>query len=170
MPRRVVHRFVGLLCVAVWESDTVYITILSIPSSSSSSFYFPSIFPLWIAHSTWHEMTSPLRRSMEMLDPEQNVWVAKAPMTRVRSGVAAVAHGSCIYAVGGFDGTSVFQTVEKYDTTTDEWSDGPFMCTKRFALALALVGDKIYAMGGGDGIDVLKKVKPASLCKQNEHT
>jgi len=62
-------------------------------------------------------------RLVECYDPHTNSWRRVADMNEERSSVAAVALGSHLYAVGGYDGImSCLQTVERYDPATDTWS------------------------------------------------
>lgn len=39
-----------------------------------------------------------------------------------------------IYALGGHDGLSIFDSVEKYDINTDTWTEVTPMLTKRYIL------------------------------------
>ena len=44
-------------------------------------------------------------------------WRVKASMPTRRRCICAVAHGKFIYVIGGHDGSSILNTVERYDTT-----------------------------------------------------
>ena len=52
-------------------------------------------------------------------------------MNKHRSAAGVVAFDNHIYALGGHDGLSIFDSVEKYDPQTGLWSPGISMLSKR---------------------------------------
>lgn len=52
-------------------------------------------------------------------------------MNKHRSAAGVVALDNLIYALGGHDGLSIFDSVEKYDPQTGVWSVGVPMLSKR---------------------------------------
>ncbi len=64
-----------------------------------------------------------------------------------------------IYALGGHNGLSIFESVEYYDTQMGAWKECRPMLTKRCRLGVAALGGKIYACGGYDGSSFLKSVE-----------
>lgn len=60
-------------------------------------------------------------------------------------GVAAI--NQYIYVVGGYDGASQLNTVERYDTEKGVWEFVASMKTARSALSVTVLDCKIYAMG-----------------------
>uniref|UniRef100_A0A8D1XC66 BTB domain-containing protein n=1 Tax=Sus scrofa TaxID=9823 RepID=A0A8D1XC66_PIG len=56
-----------------------------------------------------------------------------------------------IYAVGGHDGWSYLNTVERYDPKTDTWTMVAPLSMPRDAVGVCLLGDRLYAVGGYDG-------------------
>jgi kelch-like protein 18 len=64
-----------------------------------------------------------------------------------------------IYALGGHNGLSIFESVEEYDTATDTWSESVPMLSKRCRLGVSTLNGKIYACGGYDGSSFLKSVE-----------
>lgn len=64
-----------------------------------------------------------------------------------------------IYALGGHNGLSIFDSVECYDTMTDTWKEVLPMLSKRCRLGVSTLGGKIYACGGYDGSSFLKSVE-----------
>ena len=56
-----------------------------------------------------------------------------------------------IYAIGGYNGSGVLNTVEAYNPKTNSWTSEAPMPTARGYLAAALGPDgRIYAIGGQD--------------------
>jgi len=100
--------------------------------------------------------------TVEMLDlsiGDAQHWVPCASMAAVRSGLGAAEVAGFVYAFGGFNGTAVFESMERYEPQADKWLPAPSMQTKRFAFATVTKSGKIYAIGGGDGVGVLNKVE-----------
>jgi N-acetylneuraminic acid mutarotase len=60
---------------------------------------------------------------VEAYDVALGSWAPRAaiPTARERLGLAAAANGK-LYAVGGYNGSSVVNTVEEYDPTIDTWT------------------------------------------------
>lgn len=80
-------------------------------------------------------------------------------MTKHRSAAGVVQLNGQIYALGGHNGLSIFESVELYDPEKDTWSETVPMLTKRCRLGVATLGGKIYACGGYDGHSFLKSVE-----------
>ncbi|HAW71767.1 MAG TPA: hypothetical protein DHD79_08780 [Firmicutes bacterium] len=72
----------------------------------------------------------------------------KAPMPTPRKGLAAVAVGGKVYAIGGMNHTGILDTVEAYDPSTNTWETKASMPTARTYLAAVAVDGYIYAFGG----------------------
>ncbi len=49
--------------------------------------------------------------------------------------------------MGGYDGALQLQTVEKYNTETNEWMYVSPMSSPRSALSVAVLDGRIYALG-----------------------
>ena len=64
-----------------------------------------------------------------------------------------------IYALGGHNGLSIFESVEVYDPNKGSWTEVVPMLSKRCRLGVATLGGKIYACGGYDGSAFLKSVE-----------
>ncbi|KAK2719707.1 hypothetical protein QYM36_005253 [Artemia franciscana] len=56
-----------------------------------------------------------------------------------------------LYAVGGQDGVSCLNVVERYDPKENKWSKVACMNTRRLGVAVAVLGNYLYAIGGSDG-------------------
>ena len=65
-------------------------------------------------------------------------------MSSRRLGVGVAVLDGYLYAIGGSDGTSPLNTVEKYDPKTNRWSPVAPMGTRRKHLGAALFQDKLY--------------------------
>ena len=69
------------------------------------------------------------------------------PMKHPRSGAGVANLGQYIFVVGGFNGESQLNSVERYDTERDIWEEVSPLPTARSALSLTALDDKLYAMG-----------------------
>ena len=70
-------------------------------------------------------------------------------MTR-RLGVAVAVLNGYLYAIGGSDGQSPLNTVERYDPRKNAWTAMSPMSTRRKHLGCAVFNSQIYAVGGRD--------------------
>ena len=61
-----------------------------------------------------------------------------------------------IYALGGHNGLSIFESVEFYDSRKGIWEECRAMLSKRCRLGVAALNGKIYAVGGYDGSSFLR--------------
>uniref|UniRef100_A0A8C4X7Z4 Uncharacterized protein n=1 Tax=Erpetoichthys calabaricus TaxID=27687 RepID=A0A8C4X7Z4_ERPCA len=81
------------------------------------------------------------------LDPVTRVWQEVAPMHSCRCYFSVVALNDFIYALGGFDGHSLLNTAEKYNTELNQWSSTSSMNVRRNdASATALNGKVMFDM------------------------
>ncbi|XP_076244512.1 kelch-like protein 5 isoform X2 [Calliopsis andreniformis] len=72
-------------------------------------------------------------------------------------GVAVL--GGPLYAVGGHDGWSFLDTVERWDPATRQWSSVSPMSIHRSTVGVAVLNDKLYAVGGRDISSCLNTVE-----------
>ena len=68
----------------------------------------------------------------------------------------------CVYAVGGWEGTSRLDSVERYDPETNTWSDVPSLKMAVTSPAVVACDGALYVTGGailedGDGIELVQK-------------
>lgn len=81
------------------------------------------------------------------------------------SGVGVTVLDGFLYAVGGHDAPASqetsrqFDSVERYDPKTDQWTMLAPMLNCRDAVGVSWLGDKIYAIGGYDGTKYLNDVE-----------
>jgi kelch-like protein 20 len=80
----------------------------------------------------------------------ENKWSKVAPMTTRRLGVAVAVLGGYLYAIGGSDGQTPLNTVERFDPRSNKWTIVAPMSTRRKHLGCAVFNNFIYAVGGRD--------------------
>ena len=73
-----------------------------------------------------------------------------------------------LYAVGGQDGVSCLNIVDKYDPNTNRWTRMASMNSKRLGVAVVVLGTYLYAVGGSDGTSPLNTVERYDA-KNNRH-
>jgi N-acetylneuraminic acid mutarotase len=81
--------------------------------------------------------------------PKELVWEEKAPVSVARyayDGVEVL--DGKIYFVGGHDGSSAKNIVERYDPTTNTWETLNSMTEARSGVASTVLSGKLYAIGG----------------------
>eukprot|EP00040_Diaphanoeca_grandis_P031660 m.189838 g.189838 ORF g.189838 m.189838 type:complete len:291 (+) comp32388_c2_seq2:1945-2817(+) len=88
------------------------------------------------------KQTGVATNRVEKYDRVHDVWVNVAPLMEARHSMACTAEGNFIYVCGGTtNGKEAVNTVEVYDTQTDEWSALPSMLKPRGgAAAVAIAG------------------------------
>ena len=89
-------------------------------------------------------------------DPQTNQWSSDvAPTTSCRTSVGVAVLDGFLYAVGGQDGVSCLNYVEKYDPESNKWSKVANMTTRRLGVGVAVLNGCLYAVGGSDGTSPL---------------
>lgn len=63
-----------------------------------------------------------------------------------RSTLGVAVLGNCIYAVGGFDGSTGLNTAEMFDPRTQEWRTIASMSTRRSSVGVGVVNGLLYAV------------------------
>lgn len=86
-------------------------------------------------------------------------WRALEGLSTVRNGLAGVALGGRIYALGGHNNAIYLSSVERFDARTNLWERVAEMTTPRYALAAVVLGGRIYAIGGHSGTAPLASVE-----------
>ena len=106
---------------------------------------------------------------VDYFDHSTNQWTTVKPMNKVRLHACAVAYDNKIIVLGGsewenFAGPLVnHQSIEVYDTESDEWTFGPRMTQPRELHKAIVLKNKIYAMGGYNGNTYVKSVETLDL-------
>jgi N-acetylneuraminic acid mutarotase len=90
---------------------------------------------------------SPTARSFR-LTPGATAWREIAAMPGPRSQGAAVARGTTVYVVGGYDGQRLVAPTYAYDASADRWRQVAPIPTARDHLAAALLDGRVCAVGG----------------------
>ena len=89
-------------------------------------------------------------------DPQTNQWSSDvAPTSSCRTSVGVAVLDSYMYAVGGQDGVSCLNFVERYDPQLNKWNKVASMSTRRLGVGVAVLGGYLYAVGGSDGTSPL---------------
>merc|ERR1712173_249425 len=88
-------------------------------------------------------------RAVWRYDPVLNAWQEMADMRVPRSELGLAMLDGCVYAVGGWEGTSRLDSVERYDPETNTWSDVP-------SLKMAVTSPAVVACDGA-GIELVQK-------------
>lgn len=98
--------------------------------------------------------------SVEMYMPHSNEWKMVSPMSKRRCGVGVAVLNSMLYAIGGHDGTSYLNTVERYDAQLNTWhNDIAPTSSCRTSVGVAVLDSYMYAVGGQDGVSCLNFVE-----------
>src|SRR5437867_492874 len=98
---------------------------------------------------------APIARGFR-LAPDATAWREIAAMPGPRSQAAAVARGTQVYVVGGYDGQRLVAPTYAYEANADRWRQVAPIPTPRDHLAAAMitgriraVGRTVYVMSGG---------------------
>jgi N-acetylneuraminic acid mutarotase len=86
-------------------------------------------------------------RTVYEYDEARNSWSTRAALRQARGGLAVVALGGRLHAVGG-SGDSASAAHEVYEPTPDRWTDAPPLPTARDHLAAVAFQGKLWAIGG----------------------
>jgi kelch-like protein 10 len=89
---------------------------------------------------------------IESYNPDTNTWKREKPLLIGRSGAAAASLAQCIYVVGGYasdiaKGPMQLNSVERYDTITEQWSFVRPLHHHRSALSCVALDNRLFAMG-----------------------
>lgn len=77
--------------------------------------------------------------SGERFNIRRNAWEPIPSMHNRRSTLEVVAIDDCIYALGGNDGSSSLNSVEKYDPKSNKWLVVSSMVTRRSSVGAAVL-------------------------------
>lgn len=94
-------------------------------------------------------------------------WATHAAMPTGRAGLALVAHGGQIFAIGGVRGNNqATRSVEIFDPLTNSWKEGASKLVATANIGGAVIDNKIYVPGGctndGQAIDTMEIYDPVS--------
>jgi len=105
--------------------------------------------------------------TMECFDPTENErgdlpgrWTPCPSMVRQRSGATAVALNDQIYVLGGWDGRTIWSSMERFDPRAQTWTDMPEMLVGRMDCVVVALDGKIVVTGGlGSNGEVLNSTE-----------
>ena len=84
-------------------------------------------------------------------DCMRDAWMEGPPLSIPRRNCGAAQLNGKIYAIGGFDGTSLLNYVECYDPRMKSWMEvSPLLC-QRSSASCTVHDGKIFVMGGTSG-------------------
>ncbi|TVU25142.1 hypothetical protein EJB05_27624 [Eragrostis curvula] len=97
--------------------------------------------------------------SLDSLTPDKDVLVGLTPICSARSYAPAAVLDGHIFAFGGGDAMSWYNTVECYSLRNTEWAECPSLNRMKGSLAGISLQYEIYAIGGGDGNETFSEVE-----------
>ena len=83
--------------------------------------------------------------SAEQYDPETNQWTAFNSLIAARREHALLNADNTLFAIGGWTGSAVLSSVERYDAESSTWQQAPELKTGRYGLAAARLRVCYYA-------------------------
>ncbi|ELT91551.1 hypothetical protein CAPTEDRAFT_3638 [Capitella teleta] len=112
-----------------------------------------------------HGLVVNASRSMWRYDPCFDCWQEMASMILPRSELGLAMLDGFIFAVGGWEGSSRLDSIERYDPTTNHWSMVAPMKMAVTSPAVVAHEGLLYVTGGavledGDGIDLVQCFNP----------
>ena len=74
-----------------------------------------------------------------------------SPLVMRRSGAGAASLNGFVYAIGGYDGETQLNSVERYSPASDVWITISPLIHRRSALSATVLCGKLYVVGGHNG-------------------
>lgn len=104
-------------------------------------------------------------RSMWRFDQNLDSWIELVPMNMARSELGMAMLDGHVYTVGGWDGSSRLDSVERYNPFSNTWTFIPPMKIALTSPAVVALKGLLYVTGGavledGDGIDLVQCYNP----------
>ncbi|KAF5402768.1 putative bacteriochlorophyll 4-vinyl reductase [Paragonimus heterotremus] len=101
----------------------------------------------------------------EVANSQPSGWHIVSSMATHRHGLGVAVLEGVVYAVGGHDGWSYLNTVERWNGRAKSWSPVAPMAVQRSTVGVAALDGLLYAVGGRDGTACLRTVE-----RFNPHT
>ncbi|TGZ75611.1 hypothetical protein CRM22_000255 [Opisthorchis felineus] len=116
------------------------------------------------------EVKNPYPHQLQQKNNENNNehaagWHVVSAMATHRHGLGVAVLEGVVYAVGGHDGWSYLNTVERWNGRAKSWSSVTPMAVQRSTVGVAALDGLLYAVGGRDGSACLRTVE-----RFNPHT
>ena len=97
---------------------------------------------------------------VECFNSQTEEWKVMATMSKRRCGVGVGVLQDLLYAIGGHDGSSYLNSVERYDPKTNQWSNNVApTSSSRTSVGVGTLDGYMYAIGGQDGVSCLSIVE-----------
>ena len=84
----------------------------------------------------------------EVVSCPRDCWIGRPPLPTARANLGVGVVNGLLYAVGGFAGPLLYNTVDAYDPVTGRWTARASMPTARSEFGLGVVNGILYAVGG----------------------
>ncbi len=113
---------------------------------------------------------SGVLRGVESFICGANSWVRTSSLRTPRARLAAVTHGSKVYAIGGCNGKHDLNSIEVFTNWDKSWEESPTlrMATARSDFGAAVLDGHIYAVGGACYSSVLRSAEVLNLATREE--
>lgn len=82
--------------------------------------------------------------SVERFDPHASDWKMVAPMSKRRCGVGVAVLNDLLYAVGGHDGQSYLNSIERYDPQVLSFTHSLITKNLHYLSTSILISNKLY--------------------------
>jgi len=79
----------------------------------------------------------------------EGTWTPKTSMSTARWGLGTGVVNGIVYAIGGYDNSTLLRTNEAYDPSSNTWTTKSPMPTARYLFGVSVVNGILYAMAGG---------------------
>ncbi|KAJ7993641.1 hypothetical protein DPEC_G00256760 [Dallia pectoralis] len=89
-----------------------------------------------------------------MYDPKMNSWTKQPPMPSRRCGAVAAVLAGRLYVIGGSDGVTAKNTVERYNSLDGTWEMCPAMLTPRENAGGCVYMGRLFVAGGRDDLNL----------------
>lgn len=85
-------------------------------------------------------------KTVDVYDAALDVWTSSDSMEARRSTLGVAVLNNCIYAVGGFDGSTGLNSAEMFDPQVGKWKLIAEMSTRRSSVGVGVLYGQLYAV------------------------
>nr|CAH8842558.1 unnamed protein product [Trichobilharzia regenti] len=133
-------------------------------NSNSATALCPTTTISYRSEQQTHNSTTMNSKEIQSKE-EYSSWKIVSAMATHRHGLGVAVLEGVVYAVGGHDGWSYLNTVERWNGKAKAWSPVTPMAVQRSTVGVAVLDGLLYAVGGRDGSACLRTVE-----RFNPHT